>query len=255
MPFCHLKYGNMYYDDYGTGTPIVMLHPPAMGRNVFHYQKPLQNHLRLILPDLGGHGDTKTNKAVFSTTDYVEEIRTLLDHLGIDKAVICGYSTGGNYAQEFALNYPDRTLALMLCGCFPEVQSYILKYEHIVGMYMVKHHPRLLARGIATAHTEDKQVRDLIYNHMIKTSQKTWFHCYHESVHYSCLDRLHELEMPVYLFYGSRDFTNKHIRFYKKRIPNVKTIIIKKVAHQIVTKKYLQFNQEVVKIINGLKIK
>jgi pimeloyl-ACP methyl ester carboxylesterase len=252
MPFCNLEYGQMYYDEYGSGTPIIMIHPPAMGRKVFYYQRPLGDNFRLVLPDLGGHGDTKTEKTVFSTTDYVEEIRTLLDHLGIEKAVLCGYSSGGNFVQEFVLNHPDRTLAAILCGGFPEVQSYILKYEHIVGMYMVKRHPHLLAKGIASAHTADKQVRDIIYKHMIKVNRETWFYCYHDSLKYSCLERLHEFQVPLYLFYGSRDFTNKHIRYYKKRVPNVKIIIIKKVAHQIVTKKSEQFNKEVTMIVNNL---
>lgn len=252
MPFCQLDYGKMYYDDYGEGKPIVMIHPPAMGRKVFHYQIPLGHRFRLILPDLGGHGDTQTDKTVFSTSDYAKEILALLDHLQIEKAVICGYSSGGNVVQEFALTYPGRTKAVILCGGFPEVYSYILKYEHIAGMYMVKRHPHLLAKGIATAHTAEKDIRDMIYDHMMKTNRKTWFHCYHESLHFSCLDRLNELAVPLYLFYGSRDFTNKHIRLYKKYVSNVKTIVIKKVAHQIITKKPKQFNDTIARIIERL---
>lgn len=252
MPFCKLEYGSIYYDDYGTGIPLVMIHPPAMGRKVFHFQKPLEKRFRLLLPDLGGHGDSKTEKTIFSTNDYVEEIRILLDFICVKKAVLCGYSSGGNVVQEFALKYPNRTMAVLLCGGFPEVQSYILKYEHIVGMYLVKHHLQLLAKGIASAHTANKEVREILYEHMLKVNRETWFYCYHDSLTYSCLDRLHELKMPFYLFYGSRDFSNKHIHFYKNRVPNIQTIIIKNVAHQIITKKSKQFNKEVTRIIDEL---
>lgn len=250
MPFCQLEYGKIYYDEYGAGTPIMMIHPPAMGRKVFYYQQPLGDKFHLILPDLGGHGDSKTDKVIFSTSDYVKEIRALLDHLKIEKVVLCGYSSGGNIVQEFALTHPERTVAAILCGGFPEVNSYILKYEHIVGMYMVTEHHQLLAKGIATAHTANKEIRDMIYDHMIKTTRTTWFHCYHDSLKFSCLDRLPALKVPLYLFYGARDFTNKHIRLYKKYVPDVKIIIIKKVAHQLITKKPNEFNNAVTRIVN-----
>lgn len=255
MPFCQLEYGKIYYDEYGMGTPVIMIHPPAMGRKVFHYQQPLGEKFHLILPDLGGHGDSKTDKGVFSITDYVQEVHALLEHLNIQKVVLFGYSSGGNIVQEFALTYPDRTLAIILCGGFPQVDSYILKYEHIVGMYMAKEHPHLLAKGIATAHTHDKPIRKMIYDHMIKTNRTTWFHFYRDSLKFSCVRRLHQLKVPLYLFYGSRDFTNKHIRLYKKYVPNVKTIVIKKVSHQLITKKPNEFNTAFEKIVTSLEQK
>ncbi len=252
MPFCQLEYGKIYYEEYGTGTPIIMIHPPAMGRKVFYYQQPLGETFHIILPDLSGHGDSVTEKRIFSIPDYVEEVRALLNHLQIKKAVLCGYSSGGNIVQEFALTYPERTLAVILCGGFPEINSVILKYEHIVGMYMVKNHPHLLAKGIASVHTADQEVRDMLYEHMMKTNQATWFNCYHDSLKFSCLNRLHSLKMPFYLFYGSRDFTNKHIRIYREQLASVKTIVIKKVAHQLITKKPKEFNHQVARIINSL---
>ncbi|KKK37304.1 hypothetical protein WQ57_15215 [Mesobacillus campisalis] len=243
----------MYYEEHGTGTPLIMIHPPAMGRKVFHYQRPLGQRFRLILPDLGGHGDTETEKTFFTALDYAAEIAALQDHLGIQKAVICGYSSGGNVVQEFGLNYPDRTMALVLCGGFPEVHSYLLKYEHIAGMYMAKHYPKLLAKGLATAHTPDQHVRRMMYKHILKANKITWFHCYHESLHFSCLDRLKKLKVPFYLIYGARDFNNKHVRLYKRRVPDAEIIIIKKVAHQVPTRKYRQFNKKLTEIITGLK--
>jgi pimeloyl-ACP methyl ester carboxylesterase len=242
----------MYYEEHGTGTPIIMIHPPAMGRKVFHYQKPLGNQFRLILPDLGGHGDSVTEKTVFTMKDYAAEIAALQDHLGIEKAVVCGYSSGGNVVQEYALEYPERTMAVILCGGYPEVHSYLLKYEHIAGMYMVKRHYKLLAKGIASAHTPDKNVRNMMYQHMLKTNRSTWFHCYHESLHFTCLDRLKELRPPLFLIYGARDFNNKHVRLYQRRVPEAEIIIIKKVAHQVPTKKHIQFNMELTRIISDI---
>ena len=252
MPFCQLEYGKIYYDEYGDGVAIMMIHPPAMGRKVFSYQIPLGEKFHLILPDLGGHGDSETKKTMFSTKEYAQEILAVLDHLQIDKVLLCGYSSGGNIVQEFALSFPERTRAIILCGGFPKVHSYLLKYEHIAGMYMVKRHDKLLAKGIASAHTAEKHIRDMLYQHMLKVDRQTWFYCYHESLHFSCLERLPELKVPLYLFYGSRDFNNKHIRLYKKYVPQVQTFIIKKVAHQIITKKPDEFNQALIQIVKQL---
>ena len=167
MPTCQLAYGELFYEDAGAGIPIIFLHPPGMGRVVFRYQMALSNKFRVILPDLSGHGDSTAISSSVSIKIYADEVLELIDFLNLDKVVLCGYSSGGSVAQEFALTYPDRTAAVILSGGFAKVESAVLRYEHLLGMYMVRLSPKTLAKVIATAHTHDKMYRNELIQHML----------------------------------------------------------------------------------------
>jgi pimeloyl-ACP methyl ester carboxylesterase len=233
---------NIFYEVKGHGVPIIFIHPPAMGRKVFYYQGLLAEHFQVIFPDLSGNGDTTGPEKKVTILGYAEEIRAVLDHLNIDKAVILGYSSGGAIAQEFALSFPERTMGVILSGGFPEVLSEAFRYEHILGMYFVKHFPGFLRYIIATSHTNDKEIRNEILDHMKKANLNMWFESYDRSLHYSCTDRLRNLNVPLLLIYGSRDFVNQHLRSYRRYV-SFQTAIIKGVSHQVPTKKWQLFNQ------------
>jgi pimeloyl-ACP methyl ester carboxylesterase len=242
MPTFLYRGTKIYYDHFGFGTPIVFVHPPAMGRKVFHYQVHLEKYFQCIFPDLSGHGDSVGPYKKVSIPGYAKEIEALLDHLQIKKAVICGYSSGGAVAQEFALSFPERTSGLILSGGFSEVQSLGFKYEHIAGMYFVKHFPHFLAWLISESHTTDEALSRVLYTHMLKANRRMWFEFYEQSLRYTCIGRLHKLKAPLFLMYGSRDFVNQHLRSYEK-YTKYQAAIVPKVSHQLPTKKWQVFNQ------------
>lgn len=249
MPIFHFEETQIFFEDYGTGIPIIFIHPPAMGRKVFHFQSQLSDRFRVIFPDLSGHGDSIGPYKDVSIIGYAQEIKGLIGHLGISKAVVCGYSSGGLIALEFALSFPEQTSAVILASGFPEVQSLALRYEHIMGMYFVKKFPHVLAKLITKSHIRDKSLRDEMFEHMLKTDRKTWFRYYEESLHYSCTERLHLLKVPLFLLYGSRDFATQNIKIFKKTT-SFQLALIKQVAHQIPTKKWEHFNQLIFDFLN-----
>lgn len=234
----------IYYDLSGEGIPILFIHPPAMGRVVFRYQKELDRYFTVITPDLTGNGDTIGPEKQITIHSYASEVKALLDHLNIKKAVICGYSAGAMVAQEFALSFPEQTLGLILISGYPEVLSKGFKYEHLAGMYLVKKFPHFLSFVIASSHTDDQLFRDEMNHHMKKANRNIWYQFYEESLHYSCTDRLHQISVPLLLMYGARDFANKHIQAYKK-YTDYQAVIFQKVFHQLPTKKWELVNQTI----------
>jgi pimeloyl-ACP methyl ester carboxylesterase len=232
----------IFYEEMGSGIPIVFIHPPGMGSMVFECQKPLSKWFRVIFPDLSGHGRSPACQTNISISGYANEVAALLDTLEIEKAAVAGYSAGGLIAQEFALSHPERTAALILASGYSEVQSAAFKYEHLAGMYLIKHHPEVLIPLLAASHTSDHAYRARLVEHMELADKRVWFQFYGESLHYNCTDRLKKLKAPFLLMYGSLDFSNQHIRSYKKHT-DYQSAVIKKVAHQLPTKKWHAFNQ------------
>jgi pimeloyl-ACP methyl ester carboxylesterase len=234
----------IYYDLSGEGIPIVFIHPPAMGRVVFRYQQKLDRYFTIITPDLTGNGDTKGPEKQITIYSYANEIKALLDHLHIKKAVLCGYSAGAMVAQEFALSFPEQTLGLILISGYPEVLSKGFKYEHLAGMYLVKKAPQFLSFIIASSHTDDPLFRHEINQHMKKANRSMWYQYYEQALQYSCTDRLYQISVPLLLMYGARDFSNQHIRAYKKYTDH-QAVSFPKVSHQLPTKKWKLVNQTI----------
>jgi pimeloyl-ACP methyl ester carboxylesterase len=106
-----------YEDTGGDGVPIVLAHGLLMDREMFAPQvAAAKAGTRFITWDARCHGDTENSDVSFSYWDLADDLKGLLDHLGIERAVIGGMSQGGFVALRFALRYPERVSALVLLG-------------------------------------------------------------------------------------------------------------------------------------------
>jgi pimeloyl-ACP methyl ester carboxylesterase len=107
------------YDEYGEGDrPLVLIHGLLMNRHMFDRLGPEMAALgnRVIAVDLLGHGlsDRPSEMSHYSMTFFAKQVEALLDHLGLDQAVIGGTSLGANTTLELAYMSPDRVKAMMV---------------------------------------------------------------------------------------------------------------------------------------------
>jgi 3-oxoadipate enol-lactonase len=116
MPLHEINGQWIHYEDTGGKLgPVVLAHGVLMDHDMFAPQIAARNaDWRIITWDARGHGETETTDDPFTYWDLAEDLRGLLDHLGIHRAVIGGVSQGGFVALRFALRYPERVAALIL---------------------------------------------------------------------------------------------------------------------------------------------
>ncbi|MEU6641579.1 alpha/beta fold hydrolase [Saccharomonospora sp. NPDC046836] len=107
------------YTEFGSGDQIVVLTHGIMFTRRMH--APLARKLaaagyRVVTLDLLGHGesDRPTESWYYSMPAFAEQTIALLDHLGIDDAVIGGTSLGANVALEIAVTAPERVRGLVV---------------------------------------------------------------------------------------------------------------------------------------------
>jgi 3-oxoadipate enol-lactonase len=104
-----------YQDSGGPGLPLVLAHGFLMDSEMFDPQvEALAGDQRVITWDQRGHGRTESTPEPFSYWDSADDQRALLDHLGVQRAVVGGMSQGGFIGLRFALRYPERTAGLVL---------------------------------------------------------------------------------------------------------------------------------------------
>lgn len=107
------------YTEYGKGDRVVVLtHGLLMTRRLHRdlARRLAREGFRVITLDLLGHGgsDRPTESWRYSMTDSAQQVIALLDHLGIDKAVVGGTSLGANVALEVAVAAPERLTGLLV---------------------------------------------------------------------------------------------------------------------------------------------
>jgi pimeloyl-ACP methyl ester carboxylesterase len=255
VPSVSLEEGKQItYDDLGEGTPVIFIHPPGMGRHVFYYQRKLRKNMRVILPDLSGHGDS--SQAIVKEVSikyYSQELIAFLDQLKLKSAVFCGYSAGGAIAQYISSYYRDRVDGLILFGGYPAVLNTSLRWEHKLGMYMVKHHKNILTQILAMSHTKNEKLKKLLINHMNKSQQGAWYKYYQEVLHMNLINQINKINVPMLLMYGTKsDAINQYAAFFKKRTKQHRIVFFKHTNHQTPTKRWKQANEEIVQYIRKL---
>jgi 3-oxoadipate enol-lactonase len=116
MPLHKINRQWIHYEDTGGNLPAVVLaHGVLMDHEMFAPQiEALSSRCRVITWDARCHGETETTDDPFTYWDLADDLKGLLDHLGIERAVIGGMSQGGFVALRFALQHPERVAALIL---------------------------------------------------------------------------------------------------------------------------------------------
>jgi pimeloyl-ACP methyl ester carboxylesterase len=99
---------NMYYEEYGSGEPLILLHGGlAVGSNFRHLIPIFSKQFRVITPDSRGHGKTDNPGGEFSYRLMADDTATFINALGLHRPSICGWSDGGQIALELGMHYPE----------------------------------------------------------------------------------------------------------------------------------------------------
>ncbi len=111
-------FGQIHFQDAGSGRPLVLLHQSIMTGNQFDFVfAPLIAHgLRPIAIDMPGFGMSDAPPAPATVDDYATAVVPVLDALGIEKAAVAGHHTGSMVATAAAIAAADRFSAVILHG-------------------------------------------------------------------------------------------------------------------------------------------
>ena len=112
------KKQKLYYEIYGEGEPVLMLHGGVYGYiNEFEFFiDALSKNYRVICLGTRGHVKSDIGHEPFTYDQRAEDAKKLLIHLGINKATIIGFSDGGFSAYKLAANYPEYVEKMVVIG-------------------------------------------------------------------------------------------------------------------------------------------
>ena len=106
----------IYYEVYGEGRPIVLLHGAfyTIEMNWGQLIPELSKTRKVIAIEMQGHGHTPFSDRKLSITTLASDVEGVMDYLKIDSADVVGYSMGGSVAYQFAVQSPKRLRKLAI---------------------------------------------------------------------------------------------------------------------------------------------
>lgn len=119
MPYAQNNGVNLYYEETGTGTPIVFLHEFAADARSWEAQvRWFSRYYRCIAMTARGYppSDVPKDPRAYDYGLFVDDIGAVLDHLKLERAYVVGLSMGAYAALHFGLRHPQRALGLVLAS-------------------------------------------------------------------------------------------------------------------------------------------
>lgn len=126
---------NMYYEEYGSGEPLILLHGGTVTSSMWQSQIPsFAQHFRVIALDSRGHGKTNNPTGEFRYRLLADDVAAFVQAMGITKPLICGYSDGGQIALEIGMCYPNLTAASVVGAAWYKFSEAYLNSLQALGI-------------------------------------------------------------------------------------------------------------------------
>lgn len=108
MPYLDLPQGSVWYEEQGSGDPLILIHGGAVDSRFFEQNVgPLAEHFRVIATDLWGHGRTADRDGAFSLASFSADVAGLIERVAGGSAHVLGHSIGSTVALDLAIRRPE----------------------------------------------------------------------------------------------------------------------------------------------------
>ncbi|TDY16874.1 3-oxoadipate enol-lactonase [Paraburkholderia sp. BL6665CI2N2] len=235
----------LHYTESGAGHPVLLIHGFTNAGMAWMQQIAALTFAgyRAIVPDLYGHGLSDAATAVTTVDELAGDLIALLDHLGIERATVCGLSLGGMVALQLALDHPQRVDRLIVANsqasfAMPELGPIV---DGWLGLFAQPDGP--LKRFQATwpamlnAPFHDSAAGRAAYNSWCRLAQRTSGTSLSQVVRgmrsFDVRDRLGQIAQPTLVIAGGEDklFAPAAVRAISDAIPDARFELIAEAAH------------------------
>lgn len=137
MQIANINGVNIHYSDEGNSSGTVIAFANSLGSDLRLWDRVvelLKNDFRIIRYDKRGHGLSDVGSEKCSIKLLAGDLVALLEHLKVDKAVICGISVGGMIAQSIAFSHPELVRGLVLCDTGAKIGNDEFWHERIAAI-------------------------------------------------------------------------------------------------------------------------
>lgn len=255
------------YEVEGSGEPLVLIHAGICDRRMWETQREaFAERYRVIRYDRRGFGQTQiAARRAFSNH---EDLRGLLDHLGVGSAVLLGCSMGAKTALDFALEFPERARALVLVapavgGFEPAVEppgelDELISADEAGDLERVSElEVRMWVDGPYRGPDEvEARVRDLVREmNLIALKNESSLEGDERPPQPPAAQRLSDIRVPTFVVAGDLDQprTVAAAALLEERVQGARRVVMPDTAHLPNMERPAEFNRAVLDSLTGLR--
>jgi len=231
-----------YYELHGQeGMPwLVLSHSLACSTRMWDEQiAAFKDRYRIVAYDTRGHGSSQAPAGAYSLEQLADDLKALLDRLGISRAHYCGLSMGGMIGQTYALKYPGTLATLVLADTTSRIPAEALPtWQDRIRTAEAKGMQPLVEPTLARWFTEpyrkaQPQTMQRIGNLIGSTPVAGYVGCCHAIPRINLTARLKEIRTPILIIVGEDD-PGTPVAMSKEihaNAPGSKLVVLPKAAH------------------------
>jgi len=232
----------VYYEIYGAGDPLLLLHGNGGSIEDFLYQiSELSKHFKVIAVDSRAQGKSTDSNREITYALMASDMSALIDKLNLGSVYIVGWSDGGNIGLEFALAHPQKVKKLVTFGANYTHENFTAPPDNVV---MEQNDPRLLK----TTHLMKKYKEGL---DKLSPVVRKKLSDLEEKYPNLTVAQLKQIKVPVLVVVGDHDAINldQTISLFAS-LPHSQLLIVPGASHMVPIEQPELLNSEVTKFLS-----
>ncbi|WP_308638556.1 alpha/beta fold hydrolase [Paenibacillus silvisoli] len=225
MPFLTIGDTALHVHHEGTGkgsVPLLCVHPPCLTSRMFTAVQEKLTSASLIRFDIRGHGSSEAGPGKLTLPLIAEDMRRLLDAIGVKQAYVCSYGAGSFPALTAMLAYPERFIGGILvsgASAYTDIVTRSKMQATFISSILCPKEPIAFKAAWNEAASRDS-FEELHAEAKLGDAVK-W-----REYTAACLDsavqkKLHQLKQPMLVLYGTGDKTGQgYAAELRRKLPN-----------------------------------
>ncbi|MBT8766565.1 alpha/beta fold hydrolase [Metapseudomonas boanensis] len=230
---------SLHYEDYGHGTPLLLVHGLGSSTRDWEYQIPaLSTRHRVIALDVRGHGRSDKPRERYNMGTFADDVAALIEHLGLAPVHLVGISMGGMIGFQLGVERPELLRSLTVVNSGPEVKPKTPRdYVEIAKRWSLSRLLSLesIAKGLGRLlfpHPEQAALRAKIEERWPQNDKRAYLAALDAIIGWGVRERLARITCPTLVVSADRDYTPvAQKQAYVNELPNARLVVIENSRH------------------------
>ncbi|MEF8939937.1 MAG: alpha/beta hydrolase [Salinivenus sp.] len=214
MSYCRANGVRLYYENEGTGPPLLFVHGLGSSTRDWHEQvEPFAEHYRVLRIDLRGHGQSDRPEGPYHMATFAREVAVALQRLDAAPAHVVGLSMGGMVALQLAADAPRLVRSLVVVNSAADMRLrtwrdvwFYLSRRTAVQVLGMRRVGRIIARRLFVKPEQEALRREFV-RRWAENDKQAYLWSVDAIMGWSIVDRLPSIMAPTLLVSSEHDYT------------------------------------------------